>query len=114
MYIDYNDISEYPFTGEFYRTIIDDDASLLEQESSENEQIILNTKCDIQNVSQSRGSTLISASFVVFFPFNEEISIKRGDMFRGSMYNMDVNGKVVGVFPTQLKGCVVYIDDKNA
>jgi hypothetical protein len=51
----------------------------------------------------------------VFLPFDKEagISIKRGLSFRGSIYGMDVNGQVLGVFPSQLSGCVVHIKDYN-
>jgi hypothetical protein len=32
-------------------------------------------------------------------------------MFTANMYGIEVNGKVVGVFPSQLGGVTVYIQD---
>lgn len=108
MYIDTNEISEYPFFGEFYRVVEDVNAPLIEQH--EKEVVVLRTPCDIIEGGSKRGQ-FITASFSIYFPFEDNVDVRRGDFFRGELYSMQVNGRVIGVFPTQLKGCVVYIDD---
>ena len=39
------------------------------------------------------------------------VVIKRGMYFRGSIYGYEVNGKVIGVAPSMLGGCVCQIKD---
>lgn len=104
-------LEEYPFRGSFYEKRIDKTKPLKEQK--EEEILLLDTECDIQEVGKSKNSGTINASFNVYFPFNKEdgINIKRGNTFRGTMYGMEVNGTVIGVFPTQMGGCVVYLTD---
>ena len=112
MYIDY-DADTYPFHGMFYRSGIDTDKPLLEQE--EEKIVVLDTRCDITEGGTSKNESFISASFSIYFPFDEdkEFSVKRGDMFEGNMFGMEVNGKVLGVFPSDLGGAVAYLDDKD-
>lgn len=112
MYIDRSILAEYPFSGAFYKYGVDDSLPLDEQE--ETETLVLETQCDIQETQKSFSSGNITASFNVYFPFDKEkgIEIKRGMKFRGSLYGLEVNGTVVGVFPTQMGGCVCYISDK--
>ena len=113
MYVDRGNMVEYPFDGEFF--VKEVDTSLPPSEWEENERIVLSTKCDMQESAKSKSaaSGFISASFNIYFPFNkaEGINITKGMFFRGSMYNMQVEGEVIGVFPTQLGGCAVYIKD---
>lgn len=111
MFIDRNLIEEYPFEGSFYKYVIDTTKPLIEQK--EEEVLVLTTKCDIQEAQKSISGGNITASFNVYFPFDKKvgINIKRGMTFKGSIYGMEVNGEVIGVFPTQLGGCVCYIKD---
>lgn len=39
------------------------------------------------------------------------VRIKRGMYFRGTMYGYEVNGKVIGVAPSMIGGCVCQIKD---
>lgn len=113
MILDRSIAQEYPFDGIFYRTGIDESKPLDEQ--VEEEIIILETKCDIQESTSNVTSGNISATFDIYFPFNKEegIEIRRGDNFRGSMFGMPVNGKIDGVFPSQLGGCQVHLIDRT-
>lgn len=104
-----SNIKEYPYRGEFYFIGIDEDKPPLEQ--VEERAVILSTECDIQEVSHTKGE-LITASYSVYFPLRGDLSgIKRGVMFDGDMNGMKVNGKVSGIFPSQLGGVKVYIQD---
>lgn len=104
-----SNIKEYPYRGEFYFIVIDEDKPLLEQR--EERVLILSTECDIQEVSHTEGE-LITASYSVYFPLRGDLSgINRGVMFEGDMNGMKVNGKVTGIFSSQLGGLKVYIRD---
>lgn len=110
----YKGVEEYPFTGEFYRLEVDEDLPLNQQRPMP--KVYFTTVCDITEASHTRYSNFVAASFAVFFPFdkeNDKIIVKRGDMFRGDQYGLEVNGKVVGVFPSQLGGCVAYVNDTD-
>lgn len=113
MDIDMSLLEEYPFNGSFYTYGVDESKPLEEQHDEEI--LVLETECDIQEVTNSDSGGNITASFEVFFPFDksEGIAIKRGMIFKGNMYGLDVNGEVVGVFPTQLGGCTCYIKDRD-
>lgn len=111
MIVDRNILDEYPFDGAFYTYGVDDSKPLDEQ--VEEEILVLSTKCDIQESQKSDAYGNITASFNVYFPFNKDegISLKRGMKFKGSIYGLDINGEVIGVFPTQMGGCVCSIKD---
>jgi hypothetical protein len=111
MYIEREYIQEYPFSGRFYTTGVDESKPLEEQVEEEIE--ILTTVCDIQENSHSNGRFL-SSDYVVYIPFkkrNDDIKIKLGYMFSSNMYGLEINGKVTGVFPSQLGGIAIYIQD---
>lgn len=103
--------TEYPFNGIFYRTFIDESKPL--DERVEEQETLLETPCDIQQVSQNDGGNFVNASFKVYFPIstNVDLNIKRGHFFDGEMYGMKVNGEIIGIFPSQLGGCTVYLKD---
>lgn len=113
MYIDRNLLEEYPFEGVFYEYDVDPSKPLDEQ--VEVEKLVLQTKCDIQEAQKSDASGVITSKFNVYFPFDKGIgiNIKRGMMFKGTAYGLEVNGIVVGINPTQLGGCCCYISDKD-
>ncbi len=110
MIIDRHQIKEYPFTGAFYNKIID--KTKPRKEWKEEEVLVLETVCDIQESKRSN-SGVISDSFDVYFPFDttKNMEIHRGMIFKGRMYGLFVDGMVLSVFPTQLGGCHVYITD---
>ena len=103
--------TEFPFNGVFYRTYIDETKPL--DERVEEQEILLETICDIQQVSQSSGGNFVNASFEVYFPISiaQNLNIKRGNFFEGEMYGMKVNGEIIGIYPSQLGGCTVYLKD---
>lgn len=111
-YIEWDDIKEYPFEGYFFRSVIDR-TKPLEQQVAE-EEIILETKCDIMEASHSRLGDFSKAAYSVYVPFdrteNNPIEVSRGMMFRANDYGVKVLGKVTGVFPSQLGGFVAYVD----
>lgn len=113
MIVDRTLIEEYPFDGEFYEKTID--TSLPPSQQVETEVVLLSTKCDIQESQKTENDGATNAKFNVYYPFDKEegVNIKRGVSFRGSMYGVKVEGKVIGVFPTQLGGCGCYIGDMS-
>lgn len=114
-YIDYKLLHEYPFQCQFYRMTIDESLPLDQQK--EEKVVVLETMCDITEASHIVSQNFIAAKWSVYFPFdkkNEEVVVRNGDMFTANMYGVEVNGKVVGVFPSQLGGVTVYIQDLDA
>lgn len=113
MYID-NILQEYPFVGEFYYIGIDESLPL--EERVEVELLRLKTPCDIQEASHTLKSNFINANYTVYVPFDKEkekVVIRRGDTFKADMYGLMVDGKVIGVFPSQMGGITVYIEDTS-
>lgn len=111
-YIDRN-ISEYPYRGRFYYTSVD--MSLPMDQRVPEEVTVLDTECDMQEAGSNVTGGITNASFSIYFPFDAEgtMPVRRGHMFRGEMYGMVVDGEVIGVFPTQLGGCVAYLKDRD-
>ena len=104
-------IEHYPFMGSFYRTVkADKSVPLIER--TDRDKLVLETKCDIQEVSKANNPTLI-ATFSVYFPHNTttDLPVKRGMKFIGSMYGMDVSGLVTNVVGSELGGIVAYVKD---
>ena len=118
MYTDRNALKEYAYKGTFYKneTNTPSYGNLL-GEDSEFEDVILVTKCDIQETNKLFNSGVITMGYTIYFPTptddegNEKIPehLKPGIRFRGDMYGMAVEGMVIGVYPTQMHGCVAYI-----
>lgn len=115
MYIDRNIPTDYPYTGQFYRVHIDRNAPLDEQ--VEERVVVLETECDITESSHSWSRNFIWAKYAVYFPFDKDkdtIPVRMGDLFEANIYGLTVNGKVVGVFPSQLGGVTCYVQDVDA
>lgn len=118
MYTDRNTLEEYAYTGCFYKDESNPpkDGNLLD-DSTDYKDIILNTKCDIQKTDNLFTSGVITMGYTIYFPMpvndNEEEYIpkdlKPGVRFKGEMYGMSVDGMVIGVYPTEMHGCVAYI-----
>lgn len=102
-------ISEFPFEGAIYKYGIDE--SLPPDQQIETDIKVLEFKCDIQEFNNGYNKLFIDASFKVFFPFDRDapFEIKRGMTFKGAIYGMKVEGKIIGVFPTQMGCCSIYI-----
>lgn len=113
-YIDRSVLQTYPFHAYFYRVVIDDSLPLDQQVPTR--QIIYQTECDITESSHSWSRNFIWAKYAVYFPFDKDagdIKIRLGDMFEAEVYGVQVNGKVVGVFPSQMGGVTVYVQDTD-
>lgn len=114
MYRDNNILNDYPYYGTFYEVFIDKTKPLNQQKAER--RILFETKCDIQESSHSWSNNFIWAKYAIYFPFDKEedlIRVKLGDLFEGSISGLIVNGKVVGVFPSQLGGVTVYVQDTD-
>lgn len=121
MIIDRSLLEEYPYDGRFYKLEVLDSPNL--EDRKEVETTIWEGKCDIQENSRAYVQGFTSVTFAIYFPLKEiwsvengrrefeKIIIKRGDSFIGSIYGLEVKGEVVGVFPSQLGGCMAYIKE---
>lgn len=113
-YIDHNKLEDYPYWGTFFKKEIDESLPLDQQ--TEQKVIIYETKCDITESSHSWSRNFIWAKYAVYFPYDKEpdsIKVKMGDLFEADVHGLYVNGKVVGVFPSQLGGITCYIQDTD-
>lgn len=114
MYIDRDILQEFPHYAYFYTMMIDEDAPLNQQK--EEKVIIFETPCDITESSHSWSRNFIWAKYAIYFPFDPEtdtLKVSLGNLFEADLYGMRVNGKVVGVFPSQLGGVTVYVQDTD-
>jgi len=119
MYTDRNALEEYAYKGTFYRKDenVSEDGDLIGGGDEETETIILETECDIQETNKLFNSGVVTMGYTIYFPTptDEEGSeyipdgLVPGIRFRGDMYGMAVDGMVIGVYPTQMHGCVAYI-----
>ena len=112
-YTDLYGMEEFPYRGKFYTMEIDESKPLDQREPTE--VLVLEAECDIQEAGSNRTKGMIDASFSIYFPFDREsaLPVRRGQYFHGEMYGMVVDGLVIGVFPTQLGGCTVYVKDSD-
>lgn len=113
-YIELDKLNLYPYFGQFYRMGIDESKPLDEQ--FEEKIVVFETKCDITESSHSWSRNFIWAKYAIYFPFDKDvdwIKVQMGDLFEANMHGLIVNGKVVGVFPSQMGGVTVYIQDTD-
>lgn len=113
-YIDHNKLEDFPYYGSFYRIGVDESKPLDEQ--VEEKIVVYETICDITESSHSWSRNFIWAKYAIYFPYEKEpesIKVRLGDLFEADVYGLMVNGKVVGVFPSQLGGITVYIQDTD-
>lgn len=100
-HIDMNELQEYPFTGEFYKSTIDTTKPLTDRK--EVKVVIAQVVCDIQEDKNSRVNATAKTTYEVYVPFDgDEIPVEVGHMFSGTQYGLLVAGKVIGVFPSQV------------
>ena len=111
MYIKRSAIKDYPYYGYFYEKCKPDLSLPLDQREQQ-ERLVYESECDIQEVSKKQNPVLI-ATFSVFMPYNsdENIPIQRGMRFQGSMKGIDVSGEIINVVYSQLGGIVAYVKD---
>lgn len=115
MFTDRNSHIEFEYKGTFYR--IDDykspDGDLIDSNQNEEETVILETMCDIQETRKAFATDVIKKEYTVYFPFKADDglppALKPGIYFRSEMYGMAVDGMVTGVYPTQMGGCTAYV-----
>lgn len=105
MYTNHYSDNEYPFEGTFYTIGIDDSLPLDEQ--TEGETSVFSTSFDMAGAGTSNQD-----SFQIYFPFDNEaetLTISVGNIFKGTVYGMEVKGRVTGIFPSSLGGCTVSL-----
>lgn len=118
MYTDRNALAEYAYKGTFYENedTPSEDGDLLAG-GEVVEKTILETECDIQETNKLFTSGVITMGYTIYFPTPKNSDgieiipdgLKPGIRFKATMYNMAVDGMVIGVYPTQMHGCVAYI-----
>ena len=111
MYFDRNAIQEYPHNAVFTRTVEKEGASYLEPQ--EETITVLETVCDVMEAGHAQNGSFVSADYALYFPFDKEdgVIVRAGDIASVDMYGIEVKGKVLGVFPSQLGGVKVYLED---
>lgn len=115
-YIDRQLLQDYPYNGKFYRIIDTNDSDLPLDEQVDEKILVFDTVCDITESSHSWSRNFIWAKYAIYFPYDrekDEIKVKLGDLFEGTVNGLFINGKVVGVFPSQLNGITVYVQDTD-
>ena len=105
---------DYPYFGQFFEKGKPDLTKPLDQRDV-TDVLVYETKCDIQEVSKAANPVLI-ATFSIFMPFDarNDVPIKRGLKFCGSMGGVDVTGLVTNVVLSQVDGLVAYVKDYDA
>lgn len=114
MYIDRDILEDFPHHAYFYTMTVDESKPLNQQK--EEKVILFETVCDITESSHSWSRNFIWAKYAVYFPFDpntDVLKVALGQLFEADLYGMRVNGKVVGVFPSQLGGVTVYVQDTD-
>lgn len=113
MVIDRTTLVEYPYNGAFYKVGIDE--SLPPSQQVEDEILVMEVKCDIQEAQKTDSNGYIVSSFNVYFPFDtkEDLPINKGMIFKGSKYGLKVEGEIIGLDPTQMGGCAVYLKNRE-
>lgn len=113
MYIDRSRNSdEFPYVGTFYikgSEITPEDGDLFANTEVTEEQIILETECDVTETSRAFSSGAITASYDVYFPMPEVIEVERGMLFRCNTFGLNISGMVVSVGASKLGGVHAYI-----
>jgi hypothetical protein len=105
MYTDHFGAIEYPHEGMFYKIGVDDSKPLDEQ--VDEEMPIFECKFDM-----TEGGSLSTETFRIFFPFDfskETLVISEGDKFKGIIYGASIEGRTIGIYPSQLGGCTVLL-----
>lgn len=118
MYINRNLLEEYPFTGQFY-TVSDtmpDDGDMLDDETdmeTAEETVVFETECDIEATNKVFVSDTAGSYLDIYFPFDTKkgVEVRIGHKFRSFDWYRPVDGRVTGVVPSPMGGCVVHIKE---
>lgn len=109
-----------------------DDGDLLGDETTEegkdesadeetDETILLEVKCDIQKTDNLITSGVITMGYDIYFPtpkgdipdtikpYVMPNGLVPGVRFRSTMYGLKIDGMVIGLFPSQMGGCLARI-----
>lgn len=111
MYIDRRLLTEYPFTATFSRIAVDESLPLDQQQFEK--VVVMTTACDITESSATLEGNLTKSRYAIYLPISpetEKIPVRRGDRCEAEIYGVTVDGTVTGVFPSQLKGCTIYVN----
>ena len=105
---------EYPYFGTFYikgEEKAGDDGDLFNNTTVTEDEIVLETKCDITETSRAFAAGAITASYDVYYPLDEigEIVIDRGQMFKANVNGLNILGMVISVGHSNLGGVHAYI-----
>lgn len=102
----------YPYRGGFYIRLEEDVSVPLDERDPDRYELVLETECDIQEVSKAANPTLI-ATFSIFFPWDRTrlCPVSRGMRFSGDARGIDVSGMVTNVVASELDGVVAYCKD---
>ena len=106
----------FPFVGEFYEVSTNDQLAPSQQEQIRTS--VLTVQCDIQENGTRSSANLTNAGYAVFFPMDIfvdsiEMKVKNGMWFEGNMYNINVIGQVIAVYPSTLGYATAYIEEKR-
>lgn len=111
MYLDRDALSEFPFHGVFYDIYKKDpeDGDMIDGDADEQETILLETVCDIQQAAKVYNGGVIMADFKVFFPceVGAKLPIQFNTKFKCEDYAIPIQGYVAGFEYSQLGGCHV-------
>lgn len=107
-------VIDFPYFGQFFEKA-EPDYSLPLDQRDYTDTLVYESVCDIQEVSKAANPVLI-ATFSIFMPFDErdEVPIRRGMRFQGSMGGVDISGMVTNVVLSQVSGLVAYVKDYDA
>jgi hypothetical protein len=111
MYTDRSSLKEYPFTAIFSRIAVDESLPLDQQTCKQI--VVMTTPCDIAESSATLEGNLTKSRYAIYLPISpatEKIPVRRGDRCEAEIYGVTVDGTVTGVFPSQLKGCTIYVN----
>ena len=107
----------FPFVGEFYEVSTNND-QLPPSQQVQTRTSVLTIECDIQENGTRSSANLTKAGYAVFFPMDVfadsiEMKVKNGMWFEGTMYNINVIGQVIAVYPSTLDCATAYIEEKR-
>lgn len=114
MTIVYTDsIEEYPFNGLFYTLTLSVGKPSTQTQTKTT---VLSTVCDIQE-NGMKSTVATKAGYAVYFPLSGSAGAYTGLVDNGlffecsSYYGKQINGKVIGVYGSELGGAVAYFVD---
>ena len=104
MYTDHYGTKEYPYYATFYHIGVDESKPLDQQK--EEKVVSYESICDISDSETGLNNDKIT----LFIPFNEDegkVEVRLGEAVDIESYGLVQEGRVLGVFPSQLGGIKV-------